>query len=366
MYLALVEGDDEFKYDIYTAYRHTARQTGTMVYERRYAVGLTTGPTATDTGSRAQAARESYFPIELTDKGVDFKSVNGQASWEGDKQRILAEIGDDGTELLDRTVHGMIASAQLERVLNLGKERFDQYLDAVRLCPARQLKIDFSTSDEGDTQENVTAVLHALAGGDCQWLQLTTMALEQLSDSLGDLHSLRRLYLRNCEALAVLPDSIGQLQALTELSLYDSLQLGKLPDSIVHLNALEALRLNNCESIVALPEAIDQLSNLRLLCLSGCVGLATLPEAITKLRALSKLDLSHCLCLRALPTRIGHSPALKELSLRWCSGLTSLPDSLLQLETLTCLNLSNCSKLMTLPGNLDQRDIKIIGWRVQN
>ena len=159
-------------------------------------------------------------------------------------------------------------------------------------------------------------------------LSIRGSALEKLPDSIGDLPSLKELYLNNIKNLTFLPDSIGNLMNLVDLTIYES--------------ALEKL-----------PESIGDLSSLKELSLLGNKNLTSLPESIGNLKNLVKFDVSHSY-LEKLPDSIGDLFSLKELSLYCNFNLTSLPDSIGNLNNLTEFHLK-FSFIKALPdwiGNL--------------
>ena len=152
-----------------------------------------------------------------------------------------------------------------------------------------------------------------------QWqeLDLSQQGLTELPPELGQLHTLRTLYLYNNQ-LRYLPPGIGQLSALQELvigtnqlrwlpseiaqltvlrGLYASdNQLCRFPPEISQLNALHSLSLSNNPLTYLLPE-IAQLSNLRELYLDN-TQLHSLPPELGQLN-LAVLDVSrnHLSCV---------------------------------------------------------------------
>ena len=258
LYVSMVEMSESRTYDMYTPVEHTCNKAlwthavvrrvlrGTLdpssplhklrgqygILQRVFseweslplaAVGITQGVVHTDEGQAANKSnREKHFPLELIDHAVSFNCQEGGATVHQDKVDILSEIGDQAT-LLDEKIHAVAAGAVLERVLKENDERRYRYLESVRKGgPPRQVSVDLSGSN-GDSQENVTALIEALAGSDeaskCEELWLTTDNATELPQCLGRLTGLQKLYLRNCSSLARLPDSMCQMVALEMLSL---------------------------------------------------------------------------------------------------------------------------------------------------
>jgi len=419
LFESLTQMKEGYLYDVYTAYKHEGDVPDdpwvtTRVKETRLAVGITqtrayqeslggdslAGMVAVDRGNyNLKTAREQYFPIELIHLGISFRCQDGKASVEADRLKIMAEIGNRAT-LLNDTIHGKISAAALERVLKEGSDRLHDFLEAIKRSPPRELTL-FIMRSEGDTQENVTAVIEALAAnGANKCVKLTLCSegateipscvgeltaleyldigfcssLVSLPESMGKMTALKKLRLAGCRSLVSLPESIGELTALEDLSLSDSSlvslpesmgeltalkwlilalqQLVSLPESIGELTALERLFLS-CSSLVSLPESMGQMTALKNLRLDGCDSLVSLPESIGKMTALEYLSLSGCSSLVSLPESIGELTALKELDLRGCRSLVSLPESMGELSALEKLILNQCS-LVSLPESIGE------------
>jgi len=234
LFQSLTRMDSEYTYDIYTAVEH---QGGIYGDEKKLAVGITHGMAAVDEYASSKARREQHFPIELIQRGITFRCENGNASVESDKRKIIAEIGA-GATLLNDTVHGVVAAAALERVLKENSDSRHEFLEAVKRSPPRELRVEL-TDSAGDTQENVTAVIEALAANGaskCEKLDLYSDVATEIPSCLGELTALKTLRLSNCSSLVSLPESMGQM------------------------TALETLKLVHCSSLVSLPESMGQLT----------------------------------------------------------------------------------------------------------
>ena len=250
--------DSEYTYDMYTALKHTgkAMKGGEYVDEQRLAVGITQGMAAVDEGyADHKTEREWHFPIELNQLGIRFCCETGNASVESDKHKIIAEIGADAT-LLNDTVHGVVAAAALERVLKENSDNRHEFLEAVKRSPPRELRVDLKGS-AGDTQENVTAVLEALAANGackCEVLRLYSKVATEIPSCVGELTALKELYLMECSSLVSLPESMGQLTALKKLDLNYCSSLVSLSESMGQMTALKELDLEYCSSLVEVPD----------------------------------------------------------------------------------------------------------------
>merc|ERR1712166_1706076 len=215
---------------------------------------------AADRGNyNLKTAREQYFPIELIHLGICFRCEDGKASVEADRLKIMAEIGNRAT-LLNDTIHGKISAAALERVLKEGSDRLHDFLEAIKRSPPRELTL-FIMRSEGDTQENVTAVIEALAANGankCVKLTLCSEGATEIPSCVGELTALEYLDIGFCSSLVSLPESMGKLTALKWLILALQ-QLVSLPESIGELTALERLSLS-CSSLVSLPESMVKMA----------------------------------------------------------------------------------------------------------
>jgi len=250
LFQSLTRMNSDYTYDIYTALEHKNKWG-----EQLLAVGITHGMAAVDKYAVYKSNREQYFPIHLIQRGVTFCCENGNASVESDKHKIMAEIGADVT-LLNDTVHGVVAAAALERVLKENSDSRHEFLEAVKRSPPRELKVDLRDS-AGDTQENVTAVIEALAANGaskCEVLSLYSAVATEVPNCLGELTALKELLLDGCISLVSLPESMGQMTALETLRLDKCSSLVSLPESMGQMTALKTLRIQGCSSLVEVPD----------------------------------------------------------------------------------------------------------------
>ncbi|MFZ5881601.1 MAG: leucine-rich repeat domain-containing protein [Chloroflexota bacterium] len=180
-------------------------------------------------------------------------------------------------------------------------------------------------------------------------LDLRSMKLTELPESIGQLKQLRKLDLGGDSwkdeknQLTTLPPSLGQLTQLTELNL-SSNQLTTLPPSLGQLTQLTSLDLSS-NQLTTLPDWLGQLTQLTSLNLSSN-KLTTLPDSLGQLTQLTELNLSNNK-LTTLPDSLGQLTQLQTLNLS-NNQLTALPDSLGQLTQMENLDLTD-SHLTTLP-----------------
>jgi internalin A len=206
-------------------------------------------------------------------------------------------------------------------------------------------------------------------------LDLHSMELTELPESIGQLPQLQTLYLSN-NKLTILPDSLGQLTQLTELNLSNN-QLKALPHSLGQLTQLTELNLSN-NQLKALPHSLGQLTQLTELNLSNN-QLKALPESLGQLTQLQRLVLMKNklstlsgslgqllnlqyldLCdnlLTTLPASFVNLVEMKELELGDAGAggnpLFEFPDSIRGMDKLKLLRAGKC-QLSVLPSWLSQ------------
>ncbi len=173
-------------------------------------------------------------------------------------------------------------------------------------------------------------------------LDLRSMKLTELPESIGQLKQLRKLDLshdyskedEDINQLTTLPPSLGQLTKLTELDLSHN-QLTALPDSLGQLTQLKSLNFES-NKLTTLPKSLGQISHLEYLELFDN-EIETLPPTIAQLANLERLGVAKNK-LVLLPTEIGQLNKLKFLYLH-VNKISGLPIELSQCKHLETLNL---------------------------
>jgi hypothetical protein len=94
--------------------------------------------------------------------------------------------------------------------------------------------------------------------------------LEKLLDRFGEVRSLRKLILFNCNHLKKLPESFSQLKDLENLDLSQCTNLEELCTNFKGLSSLRLLSLDFCEMLNKLPEDFHCLTSLEILGLRYC------------------------------------------------------------------------------------------------
>ena len=180
-----------------------------------------------------------------------------------------------------------------------------------------------------------------------QTLDLSSLKLQEVPESLGELSSLQRLWL-NYNQLSKVPEFLGQLSSLQRLYLSNN-QLSEVPDSLGQLSSLQQLNLSN-NHLSEVPEALGQLSSLQRLYLSNN-QMSDVPDSLGQLSSLQRLYLSKNQ-LNEVPGSIGQLSSLQTLYLDY-NQLNEVPESLGQLGSLQTLSLSN-NQLSEVPGSIGQ------------
>ncbi|ASS49208.1 MAG: hypothetical protein A3D31_04235 [Candidatus Fluviicola riflensis] len=165
-----------------------------------------------------------------------------------------------------------------------------------------------------------------------------------ISDSIGDLTSLKRLEIRG--PLKRLPVSIGKLTNLEELYAY-SASFAFIPAEIGTLTNLRVLAISSIE-VTELPASFGNLTNLKKLQIGAKLEL--LPSEIGKLVQLEELVLWG-MNFETLPTEIGQLKQLRTLDLN--SQLKTLPKEFGELTQLRRVSLDG-NQLKTLPDEICQ------------
>jgi len=180
--VALAEAGGSFKYDVYTAKKHTRAQGG-----EREAVGLVDGLACSGNPgmSRTQelgagkSERESFFPIELGQKGLNIQLEQAQASMQEDRNRILntiagrapadlnkpAEMVSPKYEDLNSLLRTRFAAAVLRPLLLAGK---DPTTCLKRLSSGRMQSIDLNFTKVYESQTQAEAIALGLTGAELQ------------------------------------------------------------------------------------------------------------------------------------------------------------------------------------------------------
>ncbi|VVB08001.1 unnamed protein product [Arabis nemorensis] len=155
-------------------------------------------------------------------------------------------------------------------------------------------------------------------------LYLNDTAIDGLPPTIGDLHKLILLNLKDCKNLVTLPDCLGKLKSLQEI------------------------KLSRCSEIKIFPKFTENMENLRLLLLDG-TSITEMPCNIINLSFLQSICLSRNDNIISLQFDMSQLFHLKWLELKYCMNLTSLPKLPPNLQ---CLNAYGCTSLKTVASPL--------------
>ncbi|KAG7579402.1 Toll/interleukin-1 receptor homology (TIR) domain superfamily, partial [Arabidopsis thaliana x Arabidopsis arenosa] len=176
--------------------------------------------------------------------------------------------------------------------------------------------------------------LERLELGDC-------MALVELPTSIGNLHKLENLVMRNCISLEVIPTHIN-LASLEHITMTGCSRLKTFPDFSTNIERL-LLRGTSVEEV---PASIRHWSRLSDFCINDNGNLKRLtyfPERV-ELLTLSYTD------IETIPNCIKGFNGLKSLDVSGCRKLTSLPELPMSLGLLVALDCESL-EIITYPLN---------------
>lgn len=181
-----------------------------------------------------------------------------------------------------------------------------------------------------------------------------------LTDSIGVLDELVRIYMNKNDLSGKLPDSlfslkklnylhlgtniitgtiapeIGNLIELKTLYLYRNRFNGKIPSSIGNLRKLEWFSLNYNQLVGEIPESVYDLTNLKLIGLGNNLLTGEISYKIGNLKKLECLYYENCQFTGALPNEINELNALKILALDR-NFIEELPKiTISNLDSVTC------------------------------
>ncbi|KAA0147323.1 hypothetical protein FNF27_08023 [Cafeteria roenbergensis] len=211
----------------------------------------------------------------------------------------------------------------------------------------KELKLGRREAEFGGSTEMLLRPANAARLANLEYLSLYHNKLARLDhfETLCDCTALTGLNLGN-NAISALPAAIGDLASLRRLWVEDNC-LGELPDEVCRLEKLELLEASG-NAIVRLPASIGSLLSLKELSVEGN-RITELPAGLCALTGLEALLLRGN-CLTSLPADLGKLESLKELHVN-SNRLTGLPDSLGRCSKLTHL-IANGNLIASVPASL--------------
>ncbi len=170
---------------------------------------------------------------------------------------------------------------------------------------------------------------------------------------LGDLSSLRYLYLRDNRLTGSIPPELGKLSNLVHLYLYRNELEGDIPSELGNLSNLKILHLHSNKLSGSIPRALGNLLNLTKLHLRSNQYLTgTIPPGFGDLEKLEELYLWGCDLSGSIPTQLGNLKALKVLQLHENKLTGSIPGELGGLPELVELSLNSNALTDNIPPEL--------------
>ncbi|XP_010905012.1 disease resistance protein RGA2-like [Elaeis guineensis] len=230
-------------------------------------------------------------------------------------------------------------------------------LESLSITGSEELRPLLEREDE---TRGFSSTLQFLGLNKCNWLfsrQLPSSPLEIWTN----LTSLRRLTIRNCDALLFWPEE--ELQGLISLKSLEVRECQNLtgtssaPESPSSMERglaphLEFIGIIDCKNLMELPKLPASLKSLYI---DNCPNMKALTDQLGHLPALKRLYIRKCSGLTSLPQWLRHLTALENLILIECTSLTSLPEGKQGFTTLRRLEIKDCPQLTTLPAARQQR-----------
>ncbi len=161
-----------------------------------------------------------------------------------------------------------------------------------------------------------------------------------IPSSLGDLKSLRSLYLHDNQISGDIPPELGDLTDLTYLNVGTNELTGVIPATLVNLANLDNLDLYNNQLTGTIPVELSSLNNLRFLCLWGNQLTGNIPASLGGLVELQFLGLWSNQLEGNIPVELGN---LINLSILYLDGnqLTgTIPAEFVELNNLSTIHVS--------------------------
>nr|AXU93545.1 RPP4/RPP5-like protein [Arabidopsis thaliana] len=174
------------------------------------------------------------------------------------------------------------------------------------------------------------------------FLNVSGYKLEKLWEGIQSLGSLEGMDLSESENLTEIPD-LSKATKLESLILNNCKSLVTLPSTIGNLHRLVRLKMKECTGLEVLPTDVN-LSSLETLDLSGCSSLRSFPLISTNIVWLYLENTA----IEEIPSTIGNLHRLVRLEMKKCTGLEVLPTDV-NLSSLETLDLSGCSSLRSFP-----------------
>ncbi len=172
-----------------------------------------------------------------------------------------------------------------------------------------------------------------------KYLNLNGNALTgSIPAELGDLTNLEELYLHENKLTGAIPAMLGDLTNLEILDLHDNKLTGAIPAMLGDLTNLEILDLHENKLTGAIPAELGDLTNLTHLYLNGNSLTGAIPAKLGALTNLEELYLHENKLTGAIPAKLGELTNLEELYLHENKLTGAIPAAFINLGNLMVLS----------------------------
>ncbi len=186
-----------------------------------------------------------------------------------------------------------------------------------------------------------------------KYLNLNGNALTgSIPAELGDLTNLEELYLHENKLTGAIPAELGDLTNLEELYLHENKLTGAIPAELGDLESLKYLYLYENKLTGSIPAELGDLTELELLALSGNSLTGSIPAALGNLTNLTHLYLNGNSLTGAIPAKLGELTNLEELYLHENKLTGAIPAKLGELTNLEELYLHENKLTGAIPAAL--------------
>lgn len=166
------------------------------------------------------------------------------------------------------------------------------------------------------------------------WLLSLTLPGDKIPAEIGNLLTLKELYLYGERIKGSIPDEIGNLVNLEWLTIFAPQLTGQIPGSIGNCTNLKNLELSECSLTGSIPEELGNCSKLDYLNLSKNDLAGNIPEALARLANLREIHLDNNRLSGSLPSALGSSATLEYLYVFYNQLSGDIPASVQQNEEL--------------------------------